>query len=68
MAVLAVKVEQREFSFFHYPAHKRLDHVRTRDDEFALVELELIEPSMYLREAEHAPRMFAEAIDSWLQN
>lgn len=49
------------------PLYARVDFVRTDDGEFAVVELELIEPSMYLREAAHAPRMFAEAIDSWLE-
>lgn len=49
------------------PLYARIDFVRTDDGEFAVVELELIEPSMYLREAAHAPRMFAEAIDSWLE-
>ncbi|HKP80969.1 MAG TPA: hypothetical protein VJT69_03070, partial [Pyrinomonadaceae bacterium] len=48
------------------PLYARVDFVRTDDGEFAVVELELIEPSMYLREAAHAPRMFAEAIDKWL--
>lgn len=49
------------------PLYARIDFVRTGKGEFAVVELELIEPSMYLREAAHAPRMFASAIDSWLQ-
>jgi glutathione synthase/RimK-type ligase-like ATP-grasp enzyme len=48
------------------PLYARVDFVRTETGEFAVVELELIEPSMYLRMAEHAPRMFAEAIDRWL--
>lgn len=48
------------------PLYARVDFVRAEDNEFAVVELELIEPSMYLRNAEHAPQMFAEAIDSWL--
>jgi len=47
--------------------YARVDFVRTGGDEFALMELELIEPSLYLREAEHAPRMFAEAINSWVR-
>lgn len=47
--------------------YARADFVRTADNEFALGELELIEPSMYLRNAEHAPQMFAEAIDRWLE-
>jgi len=48
------------------PLYARVDFVRTESGEFAVVELELIEPSMYLRMAKHAPRMFAEAIDRWL--
>lgn len=45
--------------------YARLDFVRDEREEFALMELELIEPSMYLRQAEHAPRRFAQAIDRW---
>jgi glutathione synthase/RimK-type ligase-like ATP-grasp enzyme len=48
------------------PLYARADFVRTEGDEFALVELELIEPSLYLREAEHAPHFFAKAINQWL--
>jgi glutathione synthase/RimK-type ligase-like ATP-grasp enzyme len=48
------------------PLYGRADFVRTDNNEFALMELELIEPSMYLRNADHAPQMFAEAIASWL--
>jgi glutathione synthase/RimK-type ligase-like ATP-grasp enzyme len=48
------------------PLYARIDLVRTEAGEFAVVELELIEPSMYLRMAKHAPQMFAEAIDRWL--
>src|SRR5215216_5208547 len=49
------------------PLYARLDFVRTAAGEFAVVELELIEPSMYLRKADHAPQMFADVIDRWLQ-
>lgn len=48
------------------PLYARVDFVRRGDDAFAVVELELIEPSMYLRLAAHAPQMFAKAIDRWL--
>jgi hypothetical protein len=48
------------------PLYARVDFVRTADGEFAVVELELIEPSLYLRKAEHAPHLFAKAIHSWL--
>lgn len=46
--------------------YARADFVRTESDDFALMELELIEPSMYLRTAEDAPRRFAGAIHAWL--
>jgi glutathione synthase/RimK-type ligase-like ATP-grasp enzyme len=46
--------------------YARVDFVRTKDDKFALMELELIEPSLYLRNSEQAPYLFAKAIDSWL--
>ena len=48
------------------PLYARVDFVRTGDGDFAVVESELIEPSMYLRNAAHAPEMFARAIDTWL--
>ena len=48
------------------PLYARIDFVRTDDNDFAVVELELIEPSMYLRKSKRAPQMFANAIDSWL--
>jgi hypothetical protein len=48
------------------PLYARVDFVRTGDGDFAVVELELIEPSMYLRNAAHAPEMFAKAMDTWL--
>lgn len=46
--------------------YARVDFVRTEGAEFALMELELIEPSMYLRTAAHSPRLFAAAINQWL--
>lgn len=49
------------------PLYARVDFVRTATGEFAVVELELIEPSMYLRQADGAPDLFASAIDRWLQ-
>lgn len=52
---------------FPTPLYARVDFVRTANGEFAVVELELIEPSMYLRQADRAPVLFATAIDRWLQ-
>lgn len=45
------------------PLYARIDFVRDGDCDFALMEQELIEPSLYLRMHELAPRRFAEAID-----
>ena len=46
------------------PLYARVDLVRADDgDGFFVMELELIEPSMYLRMDPHAPRRFAEAFD-----
>jgi glutathione synthase/RimK-type ligase-like ATP-grasp enzyme len=49
------------------PLYARIDFVRNEDDEFCLMELELIEPALYLRMNENAPRFFAETIDGWLR-
>jgi hypothetical protein len=42
------------------PVYARADFVRRVDDRFLLMELELIEPSMYLRMDTEAPQRFAE--------
>jgi glutathione synthase/RimK-type ligase-like ATP-grasp enzyme len=46
------------------PAYARADFVRGRDGRFLLMELELIEPSMYLRMHPSAPERFAAAFDA----
>jgi len=45
------------------PLYARIDFVRDADGEFLVMELELIEPSMYLRTDPGAPMRFARAID-----
>jgi glutathione synthase/RimK-type ligase-like ATP-grasp enzyme len=47
------------------PLYARVDFVRGAADDFRLMELELIEPSLYLRTDSDAPRHFAAAIDAW---
>lgn len=42
--------------------YARVDFVRDGDGDFRLMELELIEPALYLRMNEGAPKRFAEAI------
>lgn len=48
------------------PLYVRLDFVRDQADDFCLMELELIEPALYLRMDKNAPRFLAETIDKWL--
>lgn len=47
------------------PLYARVDLVRNGAGDFAVMELELIEPSLYLRMDAGAPDRFAHAIDRW---
>ena len=47
------------------PLYARTDFIRDEDNHFLLMELELVEPSLYLRADPAAPRRFATAIDRW---
>jgi glutathione synthase/RimK-type ligase-like ATP-grasp enzyme len=49
------------------PLQARVDLVRLDDGSLALMELELIEPSLYFRMHEDAPRSFARAVEDWLR-
>jgi glutathione synthase/RimK-type ligase-like ATP-grasp enzyme len=49
------------------PLYARIDFVCDDDNDFCLMELELIEPALYLRMDENAPQFFAETIDKWLR-
>ena len=49
------------------PAYVRADFVADEDDNFLLMELELIEPSLYLRTDEHAAGRFAAAFDAYVK-
>jgi glutathione synthase/RimK-type ligase-like ATP-grasp enzyme len=44
------------------PLYLRVDFVRDENDDFCLMELELIEPSMYIRMDDQAPISFAKAV------
>lgn len=48
------------------PVYARVDFVRGPDGRFLLMELELIEPSMYLRMHPDAPERFAAAFDRYV--
>jgi hypothetical protein len=47
------------------PLYARIDFVRNAAGAFDVMELELIEPSLYLRMDSGAPGRFAGAIDRW---
>ena len=49
------------------PLYARIDMVRSADEDFRVLELELIEPSLYLRTDIGAPQRFARAIDHWFK-
>ena len=47
------------------PLYARIDFVRDDEGDFRVMEMELIEPSLYLRMDPEAPMRFAHAIDDW---
>jgi glutathione synthase/RimK-type ligase-like ATP-grasp enzyme len=47
------------------PLYARVDFVRDAAGDFEVMELELIEPSLYLRTDPEAPARFARAVDRW---
>lgn len=49
------------------PLYTRIDSVRTEDDAFALMELELIEPSLYFNMDPESPQLFARIFDRWMK-
>lgn len=48
------------------PVQARVDLVRLASGELALIELELIEPALYLHTNENAATIFADAVARWL--
>jgi len=46
--------------------YARIDLVRDQRDEFALMELELIEPALYFRMDAESPKRFAKTLDRWM--
>lgn len=49
------------------PLYARVDSVRTQTGTFALMELELIEPSLYFNMDPDSPERFARIFDQWMQ-
>jgi glutathione synthase/RimK-type ligase-like ATP-grasp enzyme len=50
------------------PLYARIDLVRNANSDFEVMELELIEPSLYLRTDPAAPERFARAVDDWFRS
>lgn len=48
------------------PLYTRADYVRTTENTFALMELELIEPSLYFNMDPESPKRFANVFDQWM--
>ena len=47
--------------------YARVDLVRNESDEFALMELELIEPALYFRMDADSPKHFAKVFEEWMK-
>lgn len=50
------------------PLYARADFIRNDENDFLVMELELIEPSMYLRTDRDAPMLFARAINGFFRD
>jgi len=50
------------------PLYARIDFVRNATRDFEVMELELIEPSLYLRMDPAAPERFSRAVDAWFRH
>lgn len=48
------------------PLYSRMDYVRTNNHSFALMEIELIEPSLYFNMDPSSPKRFASVLDEWI--
>ena len=60
---LLVRGQQALDALSAIPLYARIDFVRDDKEDFLVMELELIEPSMYLRTDPDAPMRFARAIN-----
>ncbi len=49
------------------PLYSRIDLVRTEKNQFALMEVELIEPSLYFSYSEPSAALFAKTVADWMQ-
>ena len=66
-AAYSTSLDQADHQAFTPSPYVRADFVRGDDDTFLLMELELIEPSLYLRTDAGAADRFARAFDQRFQ-
>ena len=50
------------------PLYARIDFVRFAEQRFALMEVELIEPSLYFNMDPQSPERFARHFERWMQD
>lgn len=50
------------------PLYTRVDYVRTSGNSYALMELELIEPSLYFNMDPDSPQRFAQVFNEWMKD
>jgi hypothetical protein len=63
-----LQTAQMVFEFIKpLPLYARIDFVRDAGDDFALMELELIEPALYFRMDKDAPKRFARVFNDWMK-
>lgn len=64
---LLKRAQQTMEQVWPQPLYARADYVRTSDNDFALMELELIEPSLYFNMDPESPERFARIFDEWMK-
>lgn len=64
--LMKVRAEEILDKLTHKLLYARIDLVRTTDNDFALMELELIEPSLYFNLDPESPKRFAKVFDGWM--
>jgi hypothetical protein len=50
------------------PLYARVDLVRNAEDKFVVMEVELIEPSLYFNMDPNSAERFARVVDSWISS
>ena len=67
-ALLVAAASKAMHNLPEIPLYARVDLVRTPQNSFALMELELVEPCLYFRFDTESARNFAQCIDRYYKN